>query len=224
MAGVSAGYGQGYVLHGLDFEARAGEVALVTGGTGAGKTSFAHLLRLALTPRGGRALILGADPANLNGATRARLKKRIGYVAEDPVFVEHWTAFDNIALPLKLAGRKVEDYAEDVRALVQYAGLNSAAGEPAWRLSAVERRRTAIARALASKPDLLIADAPTSGLAADQAARVVRLLAELRRVGAAVVITSQDDSIGASVRAAHWRLELGRLRREDDDESAEAAE
>lgn len=224
LAGVSAGYGQGYVLHEVDFQIFAGDVALITGGTGAGKSSFVHLLRLALTPRGGRALILGADPARINGRERARLKQRIGYIAEEPVFVEQWTAFDNIALPLKISGRKPSHYTEDVRALVQYVGLNAAAEEPVWRLSAIERRRTAIARALVVKPDLLIADAPTAGVAPDQAARIIRLIAELRRVGAAVVITSQDENIGAHVGATRWRLELGQLHALDRDVPAEAAE
>ncbi len=220
---VTAAYGGAEVLRDVSFEARGGEVTLVTGATAAGKSSLIHLLRLALRPRGGRALILGQDIARLRGPARAALKQRIGYVAEDPTLVESWSAFENIALPLRLAGRKAVDYAEDVRALISYVGLNAGMDDPAWRLSAVERRRIAIARALAAKPDLILADAPTSGLAPEAARRMIRLLAELRRVGAAVIITSQDDSVASGLDAAHWTMNVGRMAR-DGDPHVEAAE
>lgn len=224
LSGVSAGFAGADVLRSVAFEARAGEVAFVSGATAAGKSTLVHVLRLAMRPRGGRAAILGADAARLSSTERARLKRRIGYVAEEPMFVERWSAFDNIALPLRLAGRKPVDYAEDVRELIDFVGLNVGAEEPAWRLSAIERRRAAIARALAAKPDLIVADAPTAGLGRDAAHRIVRLLSELRRVGAAVVFTSQDDDAADGVEAVHWRLELGRLTRHDERHAERAAE
>lgn len=223
LSGVSAGFAGAEVLRGIAFEARAGEVAFVSGATATGKSTLVHLLRLAMQPRGGSAMILGADAGRLSGADRARLKRRIGYVAEEPIFVERWSAFDNIALPLRLAGRKAVDYAEDVRELISFVGLTVGAEEPAWRLSAIERRRAAIARALAAKPDLIVADAPTAGLGREAAHRIVRLLGELRRVGAAVVLTSQDDDATDGVEAVHWRLALGRLTRASEAQ-AEAAE
>lgn len=223
LSGVSAGFGGADVLRGIDFEARAGDVAFVSGSTAAGKSTLVHLLRLAMRPRGGRAMILGVDAAKLSDAARARLKRRIGYVAEEPVFIERWSAFDNIALPLRLAGRRSADFADDVRELINFVGLAAGADEPAWRLSAVERRRAAIARALAAKPDLIVADAPTAGLGREAAHRIVRLLAELRRVGAAVVLTSQDTTAADGIEATHWRLALGRLTRLDA-AHAEAAE
>lgn len=199
------------VLVGLEFETRSGEVALVTGPAAAGKTTLIHLLRLALAPRVGRALILGADATRLGGVLRAKLKRRIGFVAENPVFVEHWSAFDNIALPLRLAGRRRRDYADDVKDLVDFVGLNGAIDLPAERLSGAERRRCAIARALAAKPDLILADDPTAGMSPADGRRIVRLLAEMRRIGAGIVITSQDESLRDCAPSTHWRLERGRL-------------
>lgn len=208
---VDAGYRTGDVLRGIEFEAHAGEVALVTGPAAAGKTTFIHLLRLALAPRAGRAVILGADAGRLPGRTRAKLKRRIGYIAENPAFVENWTAFDNIALPLRLLGVRPRDYAADVRELVDFVGLGAAADIAAERLSGAQRRRAAIARALAAKPDLVLADDPTAGMSPTDGRRIVRLLAEMRRVGAAIVITSQDDSLADCAPTSHWRLERGRL-------------
>ncbi|MGE0741228.1 MAG: ATP-binding cassette domain-containing protein [Hyphomonadaceae bacterium] len=215
LTGVDAGYGAATVLMGIDFEARTGEVALVTGPSAAGKTTLMHLLRLALPVRAGRAVILGVDPAAAPPKERARLKRRMGYVAENPVFVEQWSAFDNIAMPLRLNGQKPRDYVDDVRELVDFVGLGAAADLPVEKLSGAERRRAAIARALAGKPDLILADDPTAGMSPADGRRIVRLLAEMRRVGAGVVITSQDESLAECAPIWRWRIERGRLTRID---------
>lgn len=208
---VDAGYRTGDVLRGIEFEVNRSEVALVTGPAAAGKTTLIHLLRLALTPSRGRAVILGADARRLNLTWRARLKRHIGYIAENPSFVEHWTTYDNIALPLRLMGRKPADYADDVQELVEFVGLNAAADTLASQLSGAQRRRAAIARALAGKPDLILADDPTAGMSPADGKRIVRLLAEMRRVGAAIVITSQDQGLAEVAPTTSWRLERGRL-------------
>jgi cell division transport system ATP-binding protein len=222
LASMDADYGADPVLHNVDFEIRAGEAAIITGPTSAGKSSLLHVLRLALAPSEGHALILGADAAHLSAKNRARLKRQIGYVAENPVFVEHWTAFDNIALPLRLSGMKPKEYEQDVEELVDFVGLGTAANAPAAHLSGAARRRAAIARALATKPALLLADDPTAGMSPEGGRRMVKLLAEMRRVGAAVVIVSQDESLGEDVPAARWRLEHGRLAPQDISEPAGA--
>jgi cell division transport system ATP-binding protein len=211
LAGVDAGYGAATVLMALEFEARAGEVALVTGPAAAGKTTFMHLLRLALPPRSGRAVILGVDIGRARARTRANVKKRIGYVAENPVFIEQWSAFDNIAMPLRMQGHKPRDYAHDVRELVDFVGLGDAADLMVEKLSAAERHRAAIARALAAKPDLILADDPTAGMSPGDGRRIVRLLAEMRRVGASVVIASQDETLADAAPINHWRIDRGRL-------------
>ncbi len=211
LTNVDAGYGAATVLLGVDFEARVGEVALINGPAAAGKTTFTHLLRLALPPRSGRAVILGVDVGRAGARARANVKKRIGYVAENPVFVEQWTAFDNIAMPLRMAGHKPRDYVDDVRELVDFVGLGDAADLRVEKLSGAERRRTAIARALAGKPELILADDPTANMSPADGRRVVRLLGEMRRVGAGVVIASQDETLAGCAPMRCWRIERGRL-------------
>ncbi len=211
LTGVDAGYGAATVLVGIDFEARAGEVSLITGPAAAGKTTMTHLMRLALPPRSGRAVILGLDVGRSGGKARANVKKRIGYVAENPVFVEQWTAFDNIAMPLRMAGHKPRDYAEDVRELVDFVGLGGAADLAMEKLSGAERRRAAIARALAGKPELILADDPTAGMSPGDGRRVVRLLAEMRRVGTCIIVASQDETLADCAPMLRWRIDRGRL-------------
>lgn len=225
LSGVDAGYGGASpVLYGLDFEARAREVALVTGPAAAGKTTLMHLLRLSLPPRGGRAVLLGHDIARASPTTRAKLKRRIGYVAENPVFVEQWSALVNIAMPLRLSGQRPRDYAHDVQELVDFVGLGGAAELPVQQLSGAERRRAAIARALAAKPELILADDPTAGMSPGDGRRIVRLLAEMRRVGAGVVIASQDESLSECGPLLRWKIERGRLTRIDHPTAADAEE
>jgi len=211
LTNVDAGYGAATVLMGIDFEVRAGEVALVTGPAAAGKTTLTHLLRLALPIRSGRGVIMGVDVARASGKQLAEVKRRIGYVAENPIFIEHWSAFDNVAMPLRMAGRKPRDYAHDVRELVDFVGIAEAADLPMEKLSGAERRRAAIARALAGKPNLILADDPTAGMSPADGRRVVRLLAEMRRVGAGVVIASQDETLADCAPMLRWQIDRGRL-------------
>lgn len=211
LSNVDAGYGAATVLMGVDFEARAGEVSLITGPAAAGKTTFTHLLRLALSPRSGRSVILGIDVMRARAGEIADAKKRIGYVAENPVFIEQWSTFDNVAMPLRMLGHKPRDYSDDVRELVDFVGLGGAAELPVEKLSGAERRRAAIARALAAKPTLILADDPTAGMSPADGRRIVKLLSEMRRVGAGVVIASQDDTLSDVAPMWVWRIDRGRL-------------
>ena len=222
LSNVDAGYGASTVLMGVDFEARGGEVNLITGPAAAGKTTFTHLLRLALPPRSGGSVILGADVARARAREVAEVKRRIGYVAENPVFIEQWSTFDNVAMPLRMLGQKPREYSDDVRELVDFVGLGGAAELPVEKLSGAERRRAAIARALAAKPNLILADDPTAGMSPADGRRIVRLLSEMRRVGAGVVIASQDDTLSDVAPMWVWRIDRGRLSAPEQTEAADA--
>jgi len=152
----------------------------------------------------------------------ADAKRRVGYVAENPTFIEQWSTFDNIAMPLRLLGQKPRDYEHDVRELVDFVGLGGAAELAVEKLSGAERRRAAIARALAAKPTLLLADDPTAGMSPADGRRIVRLLSEMRRVGAGVVIASQDDTLSDVAPMWVWRVDRGRLSAPEQTEAADA--
>jgi cell division transport system ATP-binding protein len=110
-------------------------------------------------------------------------------------------------------GQKPRDYDHDVQELVDFVGLGDAADLTIEKLSNAERRRVAIARALAAKPTLILADDPTAGMSPADGRRVVRLLTEMRRVGAAIVITSQDESLAEVGPILRWRMDRGHLSR-----------
>jgi cell division transport system ATP-binding protein len=222
LSNVDAGYGASTVLMGIDFEARSGEVNLITGPAAAGKTTFTPLLRLALPPRSGRSVILGVDLMRARSREIAEAKRRVGYVAENPVFIEQWSTFDNVAMPLRMLGHKPREYEHDVRELVEFVGLGGASELPVEKLSGAERRRAAIARALAAKPNLILADDPTAGMSPADGRRIVKLLSEMRRVGAGVVIASQDDTLADVAPMWVWRIDRGRLSQPEQTEAADA--
>jgi cell division transport system ATP-binding protein len=195
----------------VDFSLASGSMATVTGPSASGKSTFVNVLRLALVPTGGRALILGADAQSLTLSSRAILKRQIGYLAQEPALLGHMTAFENVSLPLRLAGAKLESYAEDVEELLHFVGLPENDRRTADTMSGSERRRAAVARAVVGRPRLILVEDPVAGLSADSAGRVLRLLATMRRAGSAVIVTSQDEGVAEEIGGEHWRLKEGRL-------------
>lgn len=212
---LSAGYGEGAdVIAGAALELAAGATAIVQGSAGAGKSTLMHLLRGALPPRTGRVLLLGSDLATLPPRVRAALKRRIGYIAQTPLLLGDASALDNVVAPLTLAaGRAALSDATraDVADMLAYLGLTPAAHHLAGNLSHVQRRLLAIARAFVARPDIVLADEPLAGLGADAAGRVLRLLSEMARQRATVVIATHAPDMFAALPATRWRLEAGVL-------------
>jgi cell division transport system ATP-binding protein len=212
LAGVNAAYRKGEdVLRGVTFEAQAGAVVSILGPAGSGKSVLMDVLRLALPPAVGAARILGEDATKLKNTARAKLKRRIGVMHQNPVLIEHLSAFENVALPLRLAGVKPDTFAADVDELLSFVGLPDNDSRPAIALSGSERRRVAAARAVVAQPRLVLADEPTAGLSTDLAGRVMRLIVSMRRAGAAVVVATQDEALAQSLSGPHWRMQSGRI-------------
>ncbi|MBT9447804.1 MAG: ATP-binding cassette domain-containing protein [Hyphomonadaceae bacterium] len=209
LEGVTVGYDSGPdVVIGASMDVRAGSVSIVTGASGSGKSTLLHLLRTALAPREGRVLLLRSDVAQLPRDVRTALKRRIGYAAQTPVFLEDETLFDNVALPLNLdpASRQT---AQDVMELLGFLGLNKDAGRRAGALSAGQRKLAALARALVAQPDIILADDPLAGVGAEGELRVTKLLGELSRLGAAVIVAACSEI--PALKGAVWRLDDARL-------------
>jgi ABC-type multidrug transport system ATPase subunit len=211
---VVAGYGrEPPTLVEATLSLAAGGSAVVHGGAGAGKTTLLHVLRTVLEPRAGTVRLLGSDPAALPNSVRWALKRRIGYIAQAPALFEDLSAFENIAYPLRLIAPMRGDprVGADVSELMQYLGLFQIAPQPARLLSESQRRLVAIARAVVGRPDILLADEPLTGLGADAMARVLRLISELARQRAAVVVTTQSPETYGALAASRHYIERGRL-------------
>ncbi|MGI9483926.1 MAG: cell division ATP-binding protein FtsE [Hyphomicrobiales bacterium] len=209
---VGLRYGMGpEILSDVSFELERGSFHFLTGPSGAGKTTLLRLLFLSLKPSRGRAQIFGHDIAALKRNRLPGLRQRIGVVFQDFRLLDHLTTFENVALPLKVQKKRPAKYADDVMELLDWVGLGERADAFPPVLSGGEKQRAAIARAVISKPEMLLADEPTGNVDAAIAKRLLKLFVELNRVGTTVVLATHDTNLMGEFDAPNLCLEDGHL-------------
>jgi len=205
-------YGRGpEVLSDLSFDLPSGSFHFLTGPSGAGKSSLLRLIYRAEHPSRGLITLFGRDAALLPRDALPQLRRRIGVVFQDFRLLDHLTVFENVALPLRVAGQSRASYAEDVAELLAWVGLGERMDAYPSTLSGGEQQRAAIARAVISKPDLLIADEPTGNVDPEMAHRLLRLFVELNRLGATILMATHDLTLVQSLNAPVLELSEGRL-------------
>ncbi len=199
------------VLRDINLTLLPGSFHFLTGASGAGKSSLLRLIYIAARPSNGRLTVFGRDIDRTPRKDLPFLRRRIGVVFQEFHLLDHLTAFDNVALPLRLAGQKLADYESDVIELLEWVGL----GERLWALpptlSGGEKQRLSIARAVVTKPDILLADEPTGNVDHPMALRILRLLVELNRMGTTILIASHDEDLVLRSGMPVLHLESGRL-------------
>jgi cell division transport system ATP-binding protein len=199
------------VVAGISFEIPDGGFRWLTGPSGAGKTSVLKLMYLAEQPSRGRIEILGVTAASLKRRETALLRRRIGVVYQDFRLLPHLSAYDNVALPMRLARRSEGQIRADVTEMLRWVGLETRLSHRPDELSGGEQQRIAIARAVVGHPKLLVADEPTGNLDDEQAARVLKLIAALNRTGTTVVIATHNLGLVARFPAPRLDIDAGRL-------------
>jgi cell division transport system ATP-binding protein len=211
--GVGLRYGTGAeVLRDLDFSLGQGGFYFLTGPSGAGKTSLLKLLYLAQRPTRGRIKLFGDELTQAPRDALPQYRRRIGVVFQDFRLVRHLSAFDNVALPLRVAGATEEKVEGPVREMLAWVGLADRASARPPTLSGGEQQRVAIARAVINRPDLLVADEPTGNVDAEMAQRLLHLFTALNRLGTTVVVATHDVGlISATPGAKLIRLENGTM-------------
>jgi cell division transport system ATP-binding protein len=209
---VGLRYGVGpEILRDLTFDISPKSFQFLTGPSGAGKTTLIRLLFLALKPTRGLVSVFGQEVARLSRAELPALRRRIGVVFQDFRLLDHLTTFENVALPLRVLGREESDYRADVVDLLRWVGLGDRMHAFPPILSGGEKQRAAIARALITRPEILLADEPTGNVDPPLAARLMRLFVELNRLGTSVVIATHDIALMNQFEARRLVLEEGRL-------------
>lgn len=203
--------GRHEILRDLDFKLGEGEFFFLTGASGAGKTSFLKLLYLALRPTSGRISIFGEDVTAAPRKALPALRRRIGVVFQEFRLLDHLTAFENVALPMKVAGVNQSQYREDVRELLNWVGLGDRIDARPSTLSGGEKQRVALARALVAKPDLILADEPTGNVDPIMGEKIMKLFIELNKLGAAVIVATHDIGLIEALGKPMLRLEAGRV-------------
>jgi cell division transport system ATP-binding protein len=202
----------GEVLRDVSFHLKPGSFHFLTGPSGAGKTSLLRLLFMTTRPTRGHIRIFDEDVTNISMSRRAQYRRRIGIVFQDFRLLDHLSTWENVAMPLRVAGRRLSDYKDDVTDLLQWVGLGERMHAYPSVLSGGEKQRAAIARAVIGKPELLLADEPTGNVDPAMARRLLRLFIELNRLGTSVVIATHDYSLLKQFRAPCLELENGHVR------------
>ncbi len=210
---VSMRYGRGPdILSDLSFTLPRGSFHFVTGPSGAGKSSLLKLIYLAARPSKGRVRLFGEDIAALPRNEAPKTRRRIGVVFQDLLLLDHLSAFDNAALPLRIAGHKAAEYRSDVAELLTWVGLGNRMAAMPPTLAGGEKQRLAIARAVVNRPEILLADEPTGNVDHDMAMRIFRLFVELNRLGTTIVIATHDQDLVARSNRPVLHLDKGRLK------------
>jgi len=209
---VGLRYGLGSeVLRDLTFEIAPHSFQFLTGPSGAGKTSLLRLLFLSVKPTRGLINLFGHDIASLEKDELSALRRRIGIVFQDFRLLDHMTTYENVALPLRILGKKETSYRKEVMELLQWVGL----GERMWSLPPVlsggEKQRAAIARAVIARPEILLADEPTGNVDPSLAQRLLRLFVELHKTGTSIVVATHDIALMDQFDARRLVIHDGRL-------------
>lgn len=210
---VGLRYGTGgEVLRDLDFRLASGGLYFLTGPSGAGKTSLLKLLYLAQRPTRGRIRLFGEELSDAPRDALPHFRRRIGVVFQDFRLIRHLSAFDNVALPLRIAGKSEEEVEGPVREMLAWVGLADRSSARPPTLSGGEQQRVAIARAVINRPELLVADEPTGNVDSEMAKRLLHLFAVLNGLGTTVVVATHDVGlIGATPGAQMIRIESGTM-------------
>ncbi|GGA09257.1 MAG: cell division ATP-binding protein FtsE [Sphingomonadales bacterium CG12_big_fil_rev_8_21_14_0_65_65_10] len=210
---VGLRYGTGKeVLSDVSFSLYPGRFYFLTGASGAGKTSLLKLLYLAQRPSRGAISMFGQDAITLPRDRLPGYRRRIGTVFQNFRLLQHLSAFDNVALPLRVAGVAEKDLRKPVGDMLEWVGLADRVDARPATLSGGEQQRVAIARAVIGRPDMLVADEPTGNVDPDMAVKLMRLFEALGRLGTAVVVATHDLHLLRKVPdSLIMRLDKGKL-------------
>jgi cell division transport system ATP-binding protein len=190
-------------LRSVSFEIAKGEMAFVTGHSGAGKSTLLKLAAAIERPTSGTVLLNGQNIGALRRSAIPYVRRNFGLVFQDHKLLYDRNVFDNVALPLSIAGIGGREAGKRVRAALDKVGLLNREKSMPISLSGGEQQRLAIARAIVSRPAILLADEPTGNLDANYAREILELFRSFNEVGVTVVIATHDATSSASGRVLH---------------------
>ncbi len=205
-------------LRGLSLQVDAGEMVFVTGHSGAGKSTLLKLIGLIERPTGGQVIVDGQNTRRISRRRIPAYRRQIGMVFQDHKLLNDRPVFDNVALPLVIANIGHREAARKVRAALDQVSLLNKEKQYPETLSSGEQQRVGIARAIVSRPKLLIADEPTGNLDPDLSLEVMRIFRRFNEVGVTLLIASHDIALIDQLGCRRIALADGTLQREDEDD------
>ncbi|MFZ2727104.1 MAG: cell division ATP-binding protein FtsE [Methylococcaceae bacterium] len=201
----------GEVLKNISFSLKHAEMAFLAGHSGAGKTTLLKLIVAMERCTKGEILVDGDSISHANEKQLPFLRRKIGFIYQDYKLLHDRTVFDNVALPLVIAGYGHIEIARRVRAALDKVGLLGKEKKYPLILSGGEQQRVGIARAVVNKPPLIIADEPTGNLDPELSAEIMALFAQFSQVGVTVLIASHDTSLINKMQYRVLKLNHGQL-------------
>jgi cell division transport system ATP-binding protein len=196
-------------LKNINLQMQAGELAFLTGHSGAGKSTLLRLLMLLERPTSGTLLINGKNINRLANSRIPSYRRQLGVVFQDHQLLMDRSVFDNVALPLQVAGQPRKEIGRRVRAALDGVGLLSKERHSPMMLSGGEQQRVGIARAVVHKPRILLADEPTGNLDPALSAEIMGLFRRFQEVGVTVLIASHDIDLINRMNCRIIRLHQG---------------
>jgi cell division transport system ATP-binding protein len=207
---VAKRYPGGYeALRAVTAHVEKGEMVAVTGHSGAGKSTLLKLAAGLERASSGNVLVGGQNLGALGETALAVLRRSIGFVFQDHKLLHDRNAFDNVALPLDIAGAPRAESGKRVRAALDKVGLLAREKALPVALSGGEQQRLCIARAIVNRPGILVADEPTGNLDADYADQIMDLFVQFNRVGTTVLLSSHDEASLARLHLRRLQLAAG---------------
>lgn len=201
----------GDVLRSVSFELRHGEIAFLTGHSGAGKSTLLKLIAVMERCTRGQILLDGENLSHAKEKQIPYLRRKMGFIYQDYKLLQDRTVFDNVALPLVIAGFGHQEIIRKVRAVLDKVGLSGKEKKYPFGLSGGEQQRVGIARAVVNKPPLIIADEPTGNLDPELSAEIMTLFEQFQQVGVTVLIASHDISLITQMNHRVLKLDQGQL-------------
>jgi cell division transport system ATP-binding protein len=198
------------ILQDISFELLPNSFHFLTGKSGAGKSSLLRMIYLALVPTKGKVTVFDRDTKTLSRSEIADVRRRLGIVFQDFRLIEHLSARENVALPLRIAGTSEAVIRRHVPELLDWVGLADHMDSLPRTLSGGQQQRVAIARAVVARPSVLLADEPTGNVDDRIAFRLLYLFEELHRAGTTVLVATHNDALCDEF--AHPRLHIAGAR------------
>lgn len=206
----------GDALRNLSFEVDRGEMVFLTGASGAGKSTLLRLIALIERPSRGQVIVDGRNVDRLKGRQIPRHRRELGVVFQDNKLLNDRSAYDNVALPLVIAGVSDREIPRRVRAALDQVGLLKKEKQTPRALSTGEQQRVGIARAVVSRPSLLIADEPTGNLDPWLSLEIMKLFSRFNDIGVTMLIATHDLNLLDRLSGRRMQLANGELVEPDE--------
>jgi len=214
---VTKKYRDDVALEDINISITQGEFVSIVGHSGAGKTTLTKLILAEEFPTMGNVFFHSTDIHKLSSRDLTQFRRKIGIVFQDFRLLPNKTAYENIAFAMEAIGKDDQNIKEDVPHVLELVDLTSKASHFPHQLSGGEKQRLAIARAIITQPEIIIADEPTGNLDPINTNDVVNLLKKINDLGTTVIITTHNRNVVEQIKKRVITLENGRMVRDDKD-------